>query len=106
MRRHPVHGELVFTERLYDPRPGRSVMVAMLLRPDGESYVIPVLDRARVTRIRGKGVLIAGVEVNPRGRGLKNIKADRYRQTWWCVPAPSSTSPHTSPISPLCASPG
>lgn len=96
VQRHPVHGELLFTERLHAPRPGRSVMVAMLLRPDGESYVIPVLDRARVTRIRGKGVLIAGTEVNPRGRGLKNIKADRYHQTWWCVPAPS----------PPCVSPG
>ena len=84
-----VHGELVFTKRLHDPRPGRSVMVAMLLAPDGESYVIPVLDQARVLRIRGHGFLIAGVEVHPRRRAMKNIQADRYRQTWWCQPAAS-----------------
>jgi len=88
VQRCPSHGDLVFRERLHDPRPGRSVMMAMLLAADGESYVIPVLDRARVTQIRGKGVLIAGTEVQPRGRSMKNIQADRYRQTWWCVPHP------------------
>ena len=62
-------------------------MVAMLLATDGESYVLPVLDHARVVRIRGRGALIAGTEVIPLGRGIKNIKAERYRQTWWCIPA-------------------
>lgn len=59
----------------------------MLLGADAERYVIPVLDHARVLRIRGKGMLITGIEVQPRGRALKNIKVDRYRQTWWCLPA-------------------
>lgn len=78
-------GELVFTERLWDPRPGRTVWVAMLLRPDGETYVIPVLDEARVRKIK-TGFLISGREVVPRGIGMKNIKSDEYPQTWWCVP--------------------
>lgn len=80
-------GELLFTERVHDPRPGRSLMVAMLLATDGESYVLPVLDQARVVRIRGRGTLIAGTEVIPLGRGIKNIRSERYRQTWWCIPA-------------------
>ena len=80
-------GEPVFTERVHDPRPGRSLMVAMLLATDGESYVLPVLDHARVFRTRGRGTLIAGTEVIPLGRGIKNIRAERYRQTWWCIPA-------------------
>jgi len=78
-------------------------MMAMLLATDGESYVIPVLDRARVTQICGKGVLIAGTEVQPRGRSTKNIQADRYRQTWWCVPAstdPQHASPGFPPLQP------
>lgn len=87
VRSHCALGDLVFTERLHDPRPGRSIMLAMLLKEDGESYVIPALDQARVLRIRGKGVLITGLEVQPHGRGMKNIKADRFRQTWWCLPA-------------------
>lgn len=77
----------MFTERVHDPRPGRSLMVAMLLATDGESYVLPVLDHARVVRIRGRGTLIAGTEVIPLGHGIKNIKSQRYRQTWWCIPA-------------------
>ena len=88
VQRQCSRGELVFMQRLHDPRPGRSVLMAMLVGADGESYVIPVLDRARVTQIRGKGVLIAGIELQPRGRSVKNIQADRYRQTWWCVPQP------------------
>lgn len=78
-------GELIYTERVWDPRPGRSIMIAMLMQPNGETYVIPPLDRARVRKIRG-GTLISGVEVIARGRGSKNIKSDDYPQTWWCRP--------------------
>ena len=78
-------GELVFTERIWDPRPDRSIFVAMLLRPDGETYVIPLLDQARVRKVKN-GILISGRETVPRGIGMKNIKADCYPQTWWCVP--------------------
>lgn len=102
VRHNRALGELVYTERLHDPRPGRSVMAAMLLGADGESYVVPVLDQARVLRIRGKGVLIAGIEVVPRGRGAKIIKADRFRQTWWCVPAAPRDGQPFPRAEPLC----
>ncbi|QNK67820.1 hypothetical protein [Variovorax sp. PAMC26660] len=72
-------------ERIYDPRPGRSIFLATLLQPDGETYVIPPLDRARLRRIKG-GILISGVEVIARGMGSKNIKSDNYPQTWFCRP--------------------
>jgi hypothetical protein len=61
-------GDLVYTERVPGPQPGRGTWCAMLLRDDGESYIIPVLDRAHIRKIRG-GILISGVEVVPRGRG-------------------------------------
>lgn len=78
-------GELVYTERIYDPRPGRSLMLAMLLAEDRERYLIPALDRARITRVRG-GLFIEGMEINPRGRGSKNIKSDNFPQRWFCRP--------------------
>jgi hypothetical protein len=78
-------GELRYFERVYDPRPGRSLMIATLTAPDGETYILPVLDRARVRRIDG-GILISGMEVVPRGIGMKNVKSDSYPQTWWCRP--------------------
>lgn len=78
-------GELTYMERIYDPRPGRSIFLATLLQPNGETYVIPPLDRARVRRIKG-GILISGVEVIARGMGSKNIKSDYYPQTWFCRP--------------------
>ena len=61
-------------------------MAASLIGADGERYVIPVLDRARVVELRGPGFLIAGDEIIPISRGAKNIRSERYRQTWWCVP--------------------
>jgi len=87
-------GELVYTERIYDPRPGRSLMLAMLLADDREKYVIPALDRARITRVRG-GLFIEGIEIKPRGRGSKNIKSDDYPQRWFCrpVPRPAAADP-------------
>jgi hypothetical protein len=78
-------GELIYIPRLYDPRPGRSLMIAMLLADDRDSYVIPMLNKACMLEIRG-GLVIEGSEINPRGRGMKNIKADVYPQRWFCRP--------------------
>lgn len=78
-------GDLVYTERVPGPVPGRGTWAAMLLRDDGETYVIPVLDRACIRKIHG-GILISGLEIVPRGRGMKNIRSDNYPQTWWCRP--------------------
>ena len=84
-------GDLVYTERVPGPRPGRGVWVAMLLRDDGETYIIPILDRAHLREIRG-GILISGIEVVPRGRSMKNIRSDSYPQTWWCRPVALTSS--------------
>ena len=95
-------GDLTYMERIHDPRPGRSIYLATLTQPDGETYVIPALDRARLRKIQG-GILISGIEVKPRGIGSKNIKSDDYPQTWWCRPVAITNSgfehdfPHASP---------
>lgn len=86
-----VLGDLVYTERVPGPVPGRGTWAAMLLREDGETYVIPVLDRAWIRKIRG-GILISGIEIVPRGRGMKNIRSDNYPQTWWCRPVAITNS--------------
>lgn len=78
-------GELCYIERIHDPRPGRSIWIASLLQPNGETYIIPPLDRARLRRLY-RGILISGIEVIARGRGSKNIKSDDYPQTWYCRP--------------------
>ena len=73
----PARGEL----RLH--RRGLKSRLAKLLGPDGERYVIPVLDRVRVLAINDKGILLAGMEVHPP-RGSKGA-GPIYPQTWWCV---------------------
>ena len=80
-------GEFVYMERIHDPRPGRSLMLAMLLASDRQTYLIPALDRARLFEVRG-GICVEGVEVIPRGRSNKNIKSDDYPQRWFCRPMP------------------
>jgi hypothetical protein len=77
-------GDLIYTQRP-GSQAGHGIWAAMLLRDDGETYIIPVLDRARIRKICG-GILISGTEVVPRGRAMKNIQSDRYPQTWWCRP--------------------
>ena len=84
-------GDLVYTERVPGPQPGRGTWCAMLLRDDGETYIIPVLDRAHIRKICG-GILINGTEIVPRGRGMKNIRSDNYPQTWWCRPVAITNS--------------
>lgn len=93
-------GELIYRDRIWDPRPGRSIKIAMLLQPDGETYIIPPLDQARVREIRG-GTLISGVEVIARGRGSKNVKSDDYPQTWFCRPVWVSRSGFEDDPSPF-----
>lgn len=50
-------------ERIHDPRPSRSFHLATLTQPDGETYVIPVFDRARLRKVQG-GFLIPAIKVN------------------------------------------
>jgi hypothetical protein len=86
--RMAVHrGHLSYVVRLYDARPERRVMKAQLIAGDGETYVLPVLDLARVVTVRGDGILVTGIEIIPLSRGSKNVKTERYPQTWWCVKA-------------------
>lgn len=77
-------GDLRFGYRLL--RGQLKIMKAQLLDQDGVTYVIPVLDRARLVKIEGDGILLTGIEIIPITRGIKNIKSNDYPQTWWCVP--------------------
>lgn len=87
IRLSPHRGELIYSTRLYDIRPRWRVMYAQLLSTSGSgSYVLPVLDQARLVRIRDTGLLIAGTEIIPTSQGIKNVKSDDFPQTWWCVP--------------------
>jgi hypothetical protein len=86
IRRSGCVGELTYRQRLIAKTPEWHVMTAALVIPGSETYVFPVLDRARLLKIRGNGLLITGVEIIPLSRGIKNIKADYFQQTWWCVP--------------------
>lgn len=81
----PARGELLFSVRLHDPRPGRSVYKAALLVPDEYRYVYPVLDKARILKVTKEGVLVTGQEVIPTSRGIKNVKSVEFKQSWWCL---------------------
>ena len=74
---HPVAGELVVHRRGFNRR------IAKLLAKDGETYLIPVLDKVRLLTINERGVLLSGYEMHPP-RGSKGSGAV-YPQTWWCV---------------------
>lgn len=86
IRQVPYRGEFRYQLRLIGKIPQWNVMKATLLGADGARYVVPVLDKARIVKIQGDGMLITGTEVVPTSRGVKNIKADYYRQSWYCVP--------------------
>lgn len=60
--------------------------LAMLVRSDGTTYVVPVLDKARLLEINERGLLLTGYErIPPRGSKGAGLT---YPQTWWCeVPA-------------------
>jgi hypothetical protein len=74
---HPVDGELVVHRRGFNRR------IAKLLAKDGETYLLPVLNKVRLLTINDRGVLLSGYEMHlPRGsKGTGAI----YPQTWWCV---------------------
>lgn len=75
-------------------------MLATLLASDGETYLLPALDEARIRRVRG-GVLISGIEILPRGRGAKNVKSDDFPQTWWCTPVREAEDPRRTILDDL-----
>ena len=75
----PVHGEL----QVY--RKGMK-RVAVLLGRDGESYVIPLLDKVKLLAINERGMLLTGIEVYPT-RGAKGT-GPMFAQTWWCDLSP------------------
>lgn len=74
---HPVAGELVVHRRGFNRR------IAKLMARDGETYLIPVLDKVQLLTINDRGVLLSGYEMHPP-RGSKGAGAV-FRQTWWCV---------------------
>ena len=82
IRRGGCVGELTYRRRVIGTRSEWHIMTAALVSPGGETYVFPVLDRARLVKIRGNGFLITGVEIIPLSHGIKNIKADYHLQTW------------------------
>ena len=86
IRRGASVGELTYRQRLIGKSPEWNVMVAAFVALGSDRYVFPVLDRARLLQIRGDGLLITGVEIIPLSLGIKNIKANYFQQTWWCVP--------------------
>lgn len=98
IRRDRNIGNLMYGVRVYDAKPAWRVMMAQLIGDDGERYVVPMLDHARLLRIRGDGFLLGGQEVVPTSRGRKNIKTVRYPQAWWCVPiAPADIALASAP---------
>ena len=74
---HPKSGELVVHQRGFNTR------IAKLLAPDGETYLLPVLDKVKLLAVNDRGVLLSGLEVHPP-KGLKG-SGPIYQQTWWCV---------------------
>jgi hypothetical protein len=101
IRRDRHVGDLLYKVRLYHPEARHQFMKAVLLGSDGETYLLPVIDEAQI-EIRPTGILIAGKELIPRGRGVKNIKCDVYPQSWWCVPIRPEDQPRGDP-SPAAA---
>ena len=64
---HPVAGELVVHRRGFNRR------IAKLLAKDGETYLIPVMDKVRLLTINDRGVLLGGYEMHP-AEGLQGVK--------------------------------
>lgn len=58
--------------------------IALLLGPDGQTYLAPVLTRVRLLEVEPRGLLMSGVEVYP-GRNDKR-DGPSYPQAWWCMP--------------------
>ena len=87
----PAHGELqVFRKGMK--------RVAVLLAPDRESYVVPLLDKVRLLAINERGLLLTGIEIYLT-RGAKGT-GPMFPQTWWCELA---SKPRTSIADPAAA---
>lgn len=84
LRQGPARGTLSLRLRLIGRNGARwNVYLAALARED-DSYVIPCLDGAVVTQIRGRWLHLAGMEVVPRSTSLTRPNPDCYPQEWWC----------------------
>lgn len=79
----PAEGELVVRLRVGGRDERQDIHLAALLGAD-DTYLLPVLDSARLVEVRGAWLRLVGVEVIPEGRGIKNMRAERHRQEWWC----------------------
>ncbi|RZI69716.1 MAG: hypothetical protein EOP80_17700 [Variovorax sp.] len=73
----PARGDLRIRRHGFNQR------IAMLLGPDGERYLLPVLTKIRVLEMNDRGLLISGYEVYPP-RGTKG-SGPVFLQTWWCL---------------------
>lgn len=73
----PARGDLRIRRHGFNQR------IAVLLGPDGERYMLPVLTKIRVLELNDRGVLISGYEVYPP-RGAKG-SGPVFPQTWWCL---------------------
>ncbi|MGK6308340.1 hypothetical protein [Variovorax sp. DT-64] len=84
----PAHGELqVFRKGMK--------RVAVLLGRDGESYVIPLLDKAKLLALDDRGLLLTGVEIYPTRSGKGT--GPMFVQTWWCELNPKTRSTVANP---------
>ena len=73
----PATGNLIVIRRGYSNR------IAMLLAPDAETYIVPVLDKVRIIALNDLGMMLSGEEVHP-SRSSKG-SGTRFVQSWWCV---------------------
>jgi hypothetical protein len=76
-----VGGNLLLTKGL--DAANRPTLKAQLLT-DGASLALPSREHARVTRITGNGIAIAGTEIVARRKNAK-ASADWWPQTSWCL---------------------
>ena len=64
-----------------DPRDRNPPLLAGLCRPEGMSWVLPPLDKARVVRINPRGMLIKGRQELQSTRSSRN--SEWFDQAWW-----------------------
>jgi len=72
-----------------DPRNPDPPLLAGLIAADGCAWILPPLDKARVTKINGRGMLIRGRQ---ELRSTRSSRASEwFDQTWWVrVVAPAA----------------
>lgn len=64
-----------------DPRDRNPPLLAGLCRPEGFSWVLPPLDKARVVRINPRGMLIKGRQELQSTRSTRS--SEWFDQAWW-----------------------